>query len=230
MTSQQTDVRELDFEPVVDGEPVPGVLWTPADADKPLPTVLIGHGRTIDKRHPYLVEFALSFVRRGLAAVAIDAPGHGDRRADTDADWPRPDAAQAAREWRACVDMLVEAGHVDGTTLGYWGVSMGTSLGITFLAEHPAVRAAVLGLMHPNWPTPPGERIRADARRLACPILFQVNWDDQLVPVAQACELFDLIGSKDKRLHAYPGGHGELPQEAIAASQDFLLSRLTTTD
>lgn len=215
-------IEETRFELTVDGEPVPGLLWTPSSATAPLPAVLLGHGRTADKR--VFDTLAHAFVRRGLAAVAIDAPGHGDRR--TDADWPRPDAGQAAREWRACVDMLVDEGRVDGAALGYWGVSMGASLGISFLARNPGIRAAVLGLMHPNWPAPPGDRIRADARRLTCPVLFLVNWDDQLVPVAQACELFELIGSTDKRLHAYPGGHGRLPQEAFTASEEFLAARL----
>ncbi|HEX3588148.1 MAG TPA: alpha/beta hydrolase [Pseudonocardiaceae bacterium] len=217
-------IEETRFESTVDGEPVPGLLWTPSSATGPLPAVLLGHGRTADKR--MLDTLAHAFVRRGLAAVAIDAPGHGERRVDPDADWPRPDAGQAAREWRAGVGMLVDHGRIDGSALGYWGVSMGASLGISFLAESPGIRAAVLGLMHPNWPAPPGDRIRADARRLTCPVLFLVNWDDQLVPVAQAGELFDLIGSTDKRLHAYPGGHGQLPQEAITASEEFLTVRL----
>ena len=75
--------------------------------------------------------------------------------------------------------------------------------------------------MHPNWPEPPGTRIRADAQRLECPVLFLVNWDDTRAPRNAAFELFDLIGSEDKRLHAYPGEHGQLPEEARAASEEF---------
>jgi fermentation-respiration switch protein FrsA (DUF1100 family) len=76
--------------------------------------------------------------------------------------------------------------------------------------------------MHPNWPAPPGARIRADAGRLGCPVLFVVNWEDIRAPRARAFELFDLIASADKRLLAYPGEHGQLPEEALDASADFL--------
>jgi hypothetical protein len=76
--------------------------------------------------------------------------------------------------------------------------------------------------MHANWPAAPGTRVRADAARLECPVLFLMNWDDSRVPRGQALELFDLIGSEDKRLHAYPGEHGQLPEETRAASEEFI--------
>jgi hypothetical protein len=53
-------------------------------------------------------------------------------------------------------------------------------------------------------------------------VLFLVNWDDRIVPRSQAFELFDIIGSSDKRLNAYPGDHYELPDEAMTASEEFL--------
>jgi len=163
---------------------------------------------------------------RGFAAVALDAPGHGARRAATDTEWPRPDRDQVVREWSACVAELRD--EVDTGRLGYWGLSMGTGLGISVIADDAIdFRAAALGLMHANWPAPPGERIRADAGRVACPVLFVVNWDDQLAPRERAFELYDLLGSRDKRLHGYPGRHGELPFESFVASVDFLVRYLT---
>jgi hypothetical protein len=55
-----------------------------------------------------------------------------------------------------------------------------------------------------------------------CPVLFVANWDDTRAPRAGAFELYDLIASQDKRLHAYPGEHGQLPEETRAASEEFL--------
>ena len=98
---------------------------------------------------------------------------------------------------------------------------MGTSLGISLLVAEPRVRAAVLGLMHPNWPAPPGLRMRSDAQRTTCPVLFLVNWDDHLVWRADAFDLFDMLGSQDKRFHGYPGDHAQLPDEAMEASRMF---------
>jgi hypothetical protein len=58
-------------------------------------------------------------------------------------------------------------------------------------------------------------------------VLFLVNWDDTRAPREQAFELFDLIASPDKRLHAYPGEHGQHPGDAFASSADFLARHLT---
>ncbi|HEY2577694.1 MAG TPA: alpha/beta hydrolase [Streptosporangiaceae bacterium] len=214
-------VLEYSFEVAVASGRVPGLVWRPDGGAKPAVMVLIGHGRTSHKRST--LGLASRFAARGWTAVAIDAPGHGERR-DPDAgpEWPRPSPGEAAGDWRAALEFLREEAGLDTSQLAYWGVSMGTSLGISLIAGDPRFRAAVLGLMHPNWPAPPGTRIRADAVRLGCPVLFLVNWDDTRAPRAAAFELFDLIGSADKRLHAYPGEHGQLPEEAFTASEEFL--------
>lgn len=221
LAGDEAGIAEYSFAVPVDGEQVPGLLWRPSGSAGPGPAVLLGHGRSGHKRN--LVQLARLLAGRGYTAVALDAPGHGERRppgAGPEYVWPRPDADQVIREWQACLDLL--KGETDTAALGYWGLSMGSGLGIPLLTSEPRLRAAVLGLMHPNWPAPPGERIRADAGRITCPVLFIINWDDQRAPRSQAFELYELLGSTDKRLHAYPGDHGELPGEALETSADFL--------
>ena len=227
LVESERGIAEHRFEVTVDGGSVPGLLWRPSGDMRPEVTVLVGHGRTGHKRNPFLLALARRFAGRGWNAVAIDAPGHGDRRApDAQPTWPRPDANEVTRDWQTAIDFLRDAADLDIGRLGYWGLSMGTSLDISMIADDQRVQAAVLGLMHPNWPSPPGSRIRSDAGRLSCPVLFLVNWDDSLAPRSQAFELFDLIGSTDKRLHAYPGDHGKLPDEALSASEQFLAHNL----
>jgi dienelactone hydrolase len=229
LTLVQNDgaVLEHRFEASAEGGLVPGLWWSPERAAIPSPVVLIGHGRTLHKRHPGILALARRFAARGWNAVAIDAPGHGERRApDAGPDWPRAEADETARDWHAALELLHDEAGLDTDVLAYWGVSMGASLGISLIAGDPRFRAAVLGLMHANWPAPPGTRIRADAVRLSCPVLFFVNWDDTRAPRTQAFELFDLIGAEDKRLHAHPGEHGQLPEEAFTASEEFLVRYL----
>lgn len=223
LVERDSEISEHRFEAPCAGERVPGLLWRPLGGRRPEATVLIGHGRSSDKRNPFVLALARRLARRGWNVLAIDAPGHGERRAPAaEPGWPRPDPDEVNRNWRAALEALREDAGLGSERLGYWGLSMGASLGISLIAGDQRVRAAVLGLMHPNWPSPPGTRIRTDAARLACPVLFIVNWDDELVPRAGAFELFDLIGSTDKRLLAYPGDHGQLPEEAVAASEAFL--------
>jgi alpha-beta hydrolase superfamily lysophospholipase len=216
-------VLERRFEAPSGSGRVPGLLWSPSGRVKPAATVLIGHGRTSHKRNPYILSLARRFVACGWNVIAIDAPGHGERRApDAEPQWPVPDPDETARDWHAALGLLREAAGLDDAKLAYWGMAMGAWLGISLIAGDPRFSAAVLGLVHANWPAPPGTRIRADAQRLRCPVLFLANWDDTRAPRAQAFELFDLIGSEDKRLHAYPGEHGQLPEETRAASEEFL--------
>lgn len=221
LAGNDSGITEYRFEVTAGGERVPGLLWRPQGDSKPGPTVLMGHGRTSHKGD--LQRMALRLAGRGWNAVAIDAPGHGERRRRSSGDeWPRPDFDQVIGDWQAAVRLLREEAGVDTASLSYWGLSMGASLGISLIASEPRIKAAVLGLMHSNWPSPPGTRIRADAAKLACPVLFLVNWDDRRAPRSQVFELFDLIGSTDKRLLAYPGDHGQLPDEAFTACEEFL--------
>jgi dienelactone hydrolase len=207
-------------------ERVPGLVWTPEQRETPLPAVLIGHGRGMDKRLGYVEAVGRRIVReQGWVAVALDAPGHGERRdpgADPDAIPPKPDPDQVRAEWQGCVDVLAREGVIDVAALGYWGVSMGTGMGIALLADEPRIRCAALGLMHTRY----YDRILADAARISCPLFFSVHWDDSRVPRNEAFDLFDAFGSTDKRLHAYPGDHSDFTDEEMSASLRFLAAHL----
>ncbi len=145
-----------------------GVLWTPTEAATDRPLILLGHGGGQHNQAPGVVARARRYVTAcGFAAAAIDAPGHGDRpRTDVDEQYTaersrlmaagepigptiaRQNAERAARavpEWRATLDALQEAGYATGP-VGYWGVSMGSAIGIAFVAAEPRIAAAVFGL------------------------------------------------------------------------------------
>ncbi|MGH2759974.1 MAG: alpha/beta hydrolase, partial [Actinomycetota bacterium] len=52
------------------------------------------------------------------------------------------------------------------------------------------------------------------------------QWQDELVPPAQALALFDAIGSKEKTAHINPGAHAAVPAFEIQASEDFFAKHL----
>ncbi len=230
-------VIERRFDLKVETEVVPGILWRPAEHNRSVPTVLIGHGGTQHKRVPNVVGLARRFVRHlGFAAVALDAPGHGERVKDPEGleksrarlqrqieagptgrpfEIP-PEEAKAwvkrteggVKEWKALVDDLPSVG-LEGP-YGYWGVSMGTAIGLPFVASEPRISCAVLGLA--GMANRPGaQAFEAAARSLEIPVLFVFQWDDELMNRESGLALFDAIGSKEKTMHINPGGHVGTP-------------------
>jgi pimeloyl-ACP methyl ester carboxylesterase len=218
---------------------IPGVLWSPAGPVGRRPLVLLGHGGGQDKKGPGLVARACRLVTGGFAAAAIDMPGFGDRpkteqdeqfvtdvRARRVAGEPVASliarhagalAARAVPEWQATLDALLEAGYVG--PVGYWGVSLGTLVGVPLAAAEPRIRAAVFGLA-------PCDTLAEAAARIRIPVEFLLQWDDELVPRADGLALFDAFGSAEKTLHANPGLHAEVPAFELDSSQRFFVRHL----
>lgn len=231
-------VVERRFDLKVEDEVVPGILWTPEGAAGPRPLVLLGHGGTQDKRTPNVLGLARRFVRHlGYSAVAIDAPGHGERVTDPEVsararrglerriaagpgqgiELTDEEAAQWAYrstrgkvDWKATLDALEAEPDLTDGRIGYWGVSMGTLIGLPFVADEPRVSAAVLGLAGLSSRLG-GTRFEEAARRLSIPVLFVYQWDDELMTRQGGLDLFDALGSKDKTMHINPGGHVAMP-------------------
>ena len=246
-------VVEQRFDLQVGGEAVPGIRWFPEGAKVSRPTILIGHGGTQHKRVPNVLGLARRFVRHlGYSAVALDAPGHGERITDPEKAERRRQAIQArvaagpgaaggvafgpeeasewverttkgVAEWHALLDSLDK--HGEGPRYGYWGVSMGTAIGLPFVASEPRVGAAVLGLAGLGN-LPGAERFERAARGLAVPVLLVLQWNDELVGQTSGLALFDAIGSSEKTLHVNPGGHIQIPLFERDAYEAFFLRHL----
>lgn len=166
---------------------IPGVLWAPAGATGRCPLVLLGHGGGQHKKAPGLVARAHRHATAcGFAVAAVDAPGHGDRpRTEQDerhtagirqrlaagepigpqiARYNAEVAARAVPEWQAVLDVLQDRGHAGGP-MGFWGVSMGSAIGIPLVAAEPRIGAAIFGLV--------GHEALADvAAQITVPIEF----------------------------------------------------------
>jgi dienelactone hydrolase len=225
------DVVERSFTLAVEDHVVPGIIWTPDVPARTRPVVLIGHGGSLHKRTDYVLALARRLVRhQGFAAVAIDAPGHGDRADDAPplrtmtAEQARDVSRTAVADWKATLDAVSVLPDVDGGPVGWWGLSMGTALGVPYVAREPRVQVAVFGLAGVNDQN--AERFCALAERITVPILFLVQLEDELMTREGMLRLFDAFGSADKRLHANPGRHAAVPVEEIDASEAFLAKHL----
>jgi dienelactone hydrolase len=223
---------------------VPGVVWAPPAAAGPRPLVLLGHGGSQHKTAPRVVARAGRLVtERGYAVAAIDAPGWGGRPVPADYEPFNGEiealiaagkplggafarrgllvASLAVPEWRATIDALTALDWIGaGGRVGYWGVSLGSAIGVPLVAAEPRIRAAVLGLTG-------HETFEAAARRITVPVQFLLQWGDEIFPRESGLALFGAIGSADKTLHANPGAHGDTPAFEEANSVRFLRRHLS---
>jgi dienelactone hydrolase len=231
----EAGVSERGFAVERGGQPIPGVLWCPTTLSDPRPLVLLGHGGSAHKRQDRMVMLGRMFAADfGWCAAAIDGPVHGERGPVTDTShpaygqmWQRPDVVQdMIDDWKATVDVLGGLAHVDKACVGYWGVSMGTMFGLPYVASDARVRAAVLGKAGMT-----GSSVRRSgidtyfktfAPRVTIPVLFVMQWDDERFDRQGQLELFDQLGARDKRLHAYPGQHADNGPEAFEVQAAFL--------
>jgi pimeloyl-ACP methyl ester carboxylesterase len=238
--STANGVLERDF--TVDD--VPGVLWSPAAPAGRAPLVLMGHGGGNHKKHPAMAGRARLLVTGcGFHVAVLDAPGHGDRpRTAHDeseiADLFRARAAgepegpivvrynahladQAVPEYRAALDALQELPEIGtGGPVGYWGINMGTALGVPLVAAEPRITAAVFGQ---HWP----DALAGFAKRITVPIEFDLQWDDEHISRAEGLALFDAFASKEKSLHVNSGQHKELPRFEADSAVRFFARHLT---
>jgi dienelactone hydrolase len=210
---------------------VPGVLWTPPDPIPGRPLVLFGHGASGDRHQtpiPYVVRKLVA--ESGFAALAIDGPVHGRRKVGDGArgafsvEWRRDGCVDdMLGDWRAALDAIQRLDEMGEGPVGYWGLSMGTIFGAPLVAAEPRIKAAVLGLMGVVGPTENyRQRIRCAAETITCPVLFLMQLHDELFTREQYLDLFDRLASDDKRMHANPGLHPEVPVEELDFSATFL--------
>jgi hypothetical protein len=241
-TSQSVSSDTLEREFTV-GD-IPGVLWSPASGSGRAPLVLMGHGGGNHKKHPAMAGRAQRLVKGcGFHVAVIDAPAHGDRPL-TEHDEQERDlmtaamatgepvgpivvrynaylAEQAVPEWQATLDALQELPEIgaDGP-IGYWGINLGTAIGVPFVAIDPRITAAVFGQ---HWPHLLAEK----AQQITIPIEFDLQWDDEHISREHGLALFDAFASKEKSLHVNSGRHKELPRFEADSAVRFFARHLT---
>jgi pimeloyl-ACP methyl ester carboxylesterase len=177
------------------------------------------HKKTEDIRNR-AIHFAKDF---GWASLAIDAPGHGDRVSREEAETERREAqarirggadapsmgpedkiryldtlaAQAVREWQVALDAALGTDILgDIEAIAYWGVSMGTWIGVPLLATETRFQCAVLGLsqLHPDH-----SEFRKAAERITIPLRFAFQWDDPIRSRKYGIDLFNALAVQTSR-------------------------------
>jgi pimeloyl-ACP methyl ester carboxylesterase len=250
-TDERTNegVTRRSFSVSVGGEAVPAVIWAPAGARGPRPLVLMGHGGSQHKKTPGITARAGQLAQKyGYATLAIDAPGHGDRISREEAavnarevgarvtgqvtsGWT-PErlkmmaqrSLSAVPEWNAALEAAVGFDFVGaGGPVGYWGVSMGTAIGVPFVAQAPRITAAVFGLAGLR---PGAAEFEAAAKAITIPVEFVFQWEDAVAARDDGVALFNAFGSAEKTMHINPGGHMDIPNFEGASWERFFVRHL----
>jgi dienelactone hydrolase len=229
-----TNTRRREFDLEANGRTVSGVLWSPPQPDAGRPLVCLGHGASGDRHQQPLPWLAAKLVAdHGWFALSIDGPVHGRRMVPPgvrEAFWPewkrQGTVEDMTADWRAALDFTQSQADIGAGPVGYWGLSMGTIYGAPLVGSEPRIEAAVLGLMGMTGPDHYQPTLQVAASAITCPVLFVIQLEDELFTRDQCLALFDALASTDKRLHANPGLHPEVPIEELRHSVAFLVERL----
>jgi dienelactone hydrolase len=127
------------------------------------------------------------------------------------------------KDWIEVLDAVEDLAGVGVGPTGWWGVSMGTGVGLPFVAQEARFTCAVFGLASA---APENTRSPELAGQISVPVLFLAQANDGGHPVPDALRLWESLASTEKTLHLNPGPHIGIPAFGRAASVAFFARHL----
>lgn len=211
---------------------VTGALWLPTGStdDGLVPHLIcFGHGASGDRYQAPITHLAGRFADRGLPVLSIDGPVHGLRqqgeggRTAFGPELARPGCIEEMTDdWHVAIAAAQDHPDVGNLPLAYFGLSMGSIFGVPLVGARDDFTVATLGLLGISQRFPNGDAIMSAAANIHCPVLFLMQLEDELFDRTGYLDLFDALASTDKRIHANPGLHPEVPAEEISFTFDFM--------
>ncbi|MCB1693628.1 MAG: dienelactone hydrolase family protein [Pseudomonadales bacterium] len=213
---------------------ITGAVWLPAGKPASQTLMCFGHGASGDRYQAPICHLAHRFVTEAnLPVLSLDGPVHGLRQVGEGGrtaffpEFRRDEAlTDMTEEWSVAIDAAQALPEIGKGKLAYFGLSMGSIFGIPLVASRDDVVVATLGLFGIQDNFPHGDEFVAAAQKITCPILFLMQLEDELFNREGYLKVFDLFASKDKRIHANPGLHPQIPSEEIGFAFEFLVSHI----
>jgi len=211
------------------GRPITGAVWSsviPGD-EHPHSLILCGHGASGDRYQTPIPHLARRLVKAAPCTVlSLDGPVHGLREVNSggrSAFWAEINRTNATSDmiadWNAAIEATKARFEGAGAKLAYYGLSMGSIFGIPLIAARGDIDIAVLGLLGTTGAVQHlRDSLLAAAPKVTCPLLYLMQLEDELFDRMGYLELFDALGSADKRLHANPGLHPDITREEVNAA------------
>tara|TARA_R110002124_G_scaffold63777_8_gene174619 strand:+ start:16327 stop:17088 length:762 start_codon:yes stop_codon:yes gene_type:complete len=235
----QSSDESFDFSVHHEGQSIPATFWSSRlQSGGGTPLVLLQHGGPFHKRHEHSNALAETIVERtGAAVLLIDGPIHGRRRTDTagveemlaafEQHWrENPGIDQMVSDWRTALDAVLQQRWADPNRVVWFGMSMGTAYGIPLCAAETRIKAAAIGMWGTDWGQ--GTSLFEHAGQMQTPALFQIKSEDEIFSLEGQRKLFDAIGSPDKCLHTFAGGHSMTAPGQLDQLLEFIIQALTS--
>jgi uncharacterized protein len=222
------------------GQRVPGILTTPVDG-APYPLVVMQHGAGSHKDDVYIAQPAEYWAgTEGWAVLSTDAPYHGERALFASVYAWRDHAVQTVQDLMRALDYASTRPELDMNRVAYIGFSMGTILGVAFVALDQRIKTAVFtiggsmsGTRLERFGGDDGnrEQLRGVATLIdpaayaplvsPRPVLMINGRKDEVVPAEAGERLFAAFG-EPKRIEWYDGGHFGMTGSQFKTMREFL--------
>ena len=230
------EAAALSFAPVEDAEArvekvsftnarkdiVSGLYVRPKDGAGPFPLVLVLHGRGHSKER-MLNTMKREFASRGIAAIALDAAGHGERKPVTDTETI---FTTTIKDYRQLLPNLLERPEINSERVGLIGFSMGAMMGTILTAIDERIRVAL--------PCVGGEL--ESLPEICSPALFAPYLADRPIALINGHNDPTVPESASKKLHAavgtnptvfwYDEADHTIPKPTLRLGTDWLVEKL----
>lgn len=236
-THDRNNNETREFEATTEtGRKRTGAFWQP-EGEVADTLIAFGHGASGDRYQEPIPQLAKRFIGAGYAVVSIDGPVHGLRQVGPGGRQAFGEELRRERmiddmnaDWRFAIELAQSSISSDLSRLAYFGLSMGSIFGIPMLADNQRsleLVVATLGLLGARGlGERTGTRLVEDAAKINCPVFFIMQLEDELFTREGYLELFDALGSHNKRIHANPGLHPQVPAEEMRFAFDFMKNQI----
>ena len=238
----------------INNSQVTGYLAIPKTSKPPYPCVLQMHGLTVSKSDFWEEEYhygelvTQGLLSSGYAVLALDMPYHGERLYEKKFEstgitlfqkgWGyriRDMIVQSTIEYRRVIDYLETRNEIDANKLGAIGYSLGSVVTMILTGVDDRIKTCVVcanAIMRSLDFLPPEEHLTGIASQTFASSIDEQSFlmlaarnDDFNCTVEYAKQLFNLVGSKEKKLIFYDSGH-KLPKEHAPVATNWLKNNL----
>jgi len=169
---------------------VTGLLTVPTENTKPVPVVILLHGKGDRKTVDYIEYGNKILFESGYAVLRIDVSNHGDRiENDYDFDfkgetryWTRDIISQTVFDLRRAVDFISTRKELDPKKIGFLGISLGGITGTIFCSVEKRVQVPVIVLAGGQMNLMFGKQALSSDTKNYLSIIEPINFVEKIAP------------------------------------------------